>query len=240
MYNTVLGALPLGKRGDAFYYSSYRSHASKTYLEGGGNEWPCCSGTLPQVAADYRISTYFRDQDGVFVNLYIPSTVHWEQGGARLSLTQSGQYPLTDDVAFEIICSHSVRSNIRLRIPAWAKSPSIRVNGKPISGQVRSGIFATVDRDWRSGDRIELALPRTLELKSVDSQHPDMVALTSGPLVLFAVSDDTPKVTRAQLLAARQKAKGTAEWQAECASGRLRLAPFWAIKDETYFTYVPV
>jgi hypothetical protein len=67
MYNTVLGALPLHKNGDAFYYSNYHAHGHKTYLTfyGGGIEWPCCSGTLPQVAADYRISAYFRDKDGV-------------------------------------------------------------------------------------------------------------------------------------------------------------------------------
>jgi hypothetical protein len=41
----------------------------------------------------------------------------------------------------------------------------------------------------------------------VDAQHPDMVALVSGPLMLFAISDDTPKVTLAHLLAAKQHAQ---------------------------------
>jgi len=34
------------------------------------NRWPCCSGTFPQIAADYRISAYFRDEQGVYVNLF--------------------------------------------------------------------------------------------------------------------------------------------------------------------------
>jgi len=242
MYNTVLGALPLNKFGKAFYQSNYHAHAHKAYFDGYGmeDEWPCCSGTLPQVAADYRISTYFKDEDGVFVNLYIPSTLRWRQHDADISLVQSGQYPLADEVAFEITASQPAKFSVRLRIPAWARAPSIRVNGRPISEPVRSGTFATIHRRWHSGDRIELALPRELELKPVDSQHPDMVALVSGPLVLFAASDDTPKVSRAQLLAARQQANGNLEWYADSAAGPLRLTPFWAIKDETYFTYLSV
>jgi DUF1680 family protein len=155
-------------------------------------------------------------------------------------LVQSGQYPLADEVVFEITTSQSAEFTVRLRIPAWAQAPSIRVNGRQISESVRSGTFASIHRRWHSGDRIELALPRELELKSVDPQHPDMVALVSGPLVLFAVSDDTPKVTRAQLLAARQETVGHVEWRAESAGGTLRLTPFWAIKEQTYFTYLSV
>jgi uncharacterized protein len=244
MYNTVLGALPLNKFGKAFYHSNYHAHAHKAYFDGYGNsmrdEWPCCSGTLPQVAADYRISSYFRDQSGVFVNLYIPSTLHWRQEDAEVSLTQSGEYPLADEITFEINTSRPSMFLLRLRIPACAQAPSIRVNGKPISAPVRSGTFVTISRHWKSGDRIELALPRRLELKPVDAHHPDMVALTYGHLALFAVSEDTPKVTRAQLLAARQQGNGGSEWRADTDNGILRLVPFWALKDETYFTYLTV
>jgi DUF1680 family protein len=245
MYNTVLGALPLNKYGKAFYQSNYHGHAHKAYFDGYdhimNDEWPCCSGTLPQVAADYRISTYFRDQDGVFVNLYIPSTLRWEHHGAQMSLTQSGQYPLSDRITLEIAASKPANSGIRLRIPAWAEAPSIRVNGKnvPETG-VRSGTFATISREWKSGDRIELELPRRLALKPVDAQHPDMVAVVSGPVVLFAICDDTPKVTRAQLLSAKQQNQGSAEWHVDTDGSSLRLIPFWAIKDETYFSYLRV
>jgi uncharacterized protein len=244
MYNTVLGALPLNKFGKAFYQSSYHAHAHKAYFDGYGyvmeDEWPCCSGTLPQVAADYHISTYFRDQGGVFVNLFIPSTLRWKQNGADISLVQSGRYPLADDVIFEISASRTTEFSVRLRIPAWVLSPSIRVNGKSILEPVLGGTFATIRRYWRSGDRIELVLPRKLELKPIDSQNPDVVALVSGPLVLFAISDDTPKVTRLQLLAAKQQGNGSAEWRADNDGGPMRLTPFRAIKDETYFTYFSV
>ena len=58
MYNTILGAKPLESDGRTFYYSDYNFKGSKVYSP---HRWPCCSGTLPQVAADYRINAYFRD-----------------------------------------------------------------------------------------------------------------------------------------------------------------------------------
>jgi len=244
MYNTVLGALPLNKFGAAFYQSNYHAYARKAYFDGYGHliqaEWPCCSGTLPQVAADYHVSTYFRDPQGVFVNLYIPSSARWEQQGAQVSLTQSGLYPLANDIALEISVSRPTRFAVRLRIPGWAQSPTIRVNGKEPRQSVQTGTFATIHRKWTSGDRIVLQLPRRLELQAVDSRHPDSVALVCGPLVLFAIADDRPKVTRAQLLAAKQQSPNAAEWQVATVNGLLRMIPFSAIKDEMYFTYLSV
>ena len=80
MYNTILGALPLQRDGRSFYYSDYNLQGSKVYCD---HRWPCCSGTHPQVAADYRINTYLRDPQGIFVALYIPSKATWKQNGAR-------------------------------------------------------------------------------------------------------------------------------------------------------------
>ncbi|MGB9148181.1 MAG: beta-L-arabinofuranosidase domain-containing protein, partial [Acidobacteriaceae bacterium] len=74
MHNTVLGAKPLEDNGQAFYYSDYNFDAQRVYKVA---RWPCCSGTLPQVAADYRINTYLRGPQAVYVNLYVPSTLRW-------------------------------------------------------------------------------------------------------------------------------------------------------------------
>jgi DUF1680 family protein len=244
MYNTVLGALPLNRWGKAFYQSNYHAHARKTYFDGYEHElpdeWSCCSGTLPQVAADYCISAYFHDADGLFVNLYIPSTLHFEHRGENISLTQSGAYPLGDRVDFVLTMTKAMPFALRFRIPEWAQAPSVHVDGVSASGNVQPGTFFTLHRTWRPGDRISLELPRRLELKPVDDQHPNFVALVSGPLVLFGISNDTPPVTAEQLLRARQREQGDVEWVTDTNSGLLSLKPFWAIKDETYFTYFSV
>jgi DUF1680 family protein len=233
MYNTVLGALPLEANGRTYYYSDYNFNGRKVYHK---ERWACCSGTLPQVAADYRINTYFRDVRGVYVNLYIPSTVRWTQGGAQVSLTQRGEYPCDAHVQFEVKATRAVEFAVNLRIPAWAEGASVSVNGKREA--VATGTFVSVWREWKDGDRIEVELPLKARLEAIDQQHADTVALLVGPIVLFAVTESAPTVTRTQLLAVKKT--GAQSWQVETASGAMKMLPFTAIEDQGYTTYLRV
>lgn len=235
MYNTVLGAKPLLADGSTFYYSDYNFQGRKFYKEADAR-WPCCSGTLPQVAADYRINTYFCDSDGLYVNLYIPSTVRWSYESAQISLTQKSEYPFDGAVKFELESSKPAEFAIHLRIPKWAEGASISVNGNRESASVAASQFATLRRTWKKGDRIELDLPMKLRLESIDPQHPQTVASLCGPLVLFAITATAPSITTQQLLAARKT--GQQSWQVETAAGPMSMFPFTAIADQQYSTYV--
>ncbi|HEV2399956.1 MAG TPA: beta-L-arabinofuranosidase domain-containing protein [Candidatus Sulfotelmatobacter sp.] len=234
MYNTVLGALPLEADGRAFYYSDYNFEGRKVYHK---QNWACCSGTLPQVATDYRISTYLRDGRDVFVNLYIPSTVRWMQDGAQISLTQQGEYPYEPAVSFEVKTTKAATFALNLRIPSWAEGASVAVNGKREA--VAAGSFAQVQREWKSGDRIELELPMKIRLEPVDAQHAETVAVLSGPLVLFAINESQSPVTRAELLAAKKN--GTRSWSVETSLGPMKMLPWTVLRgDEPYTTYLRV
>jgi len=233
MYNTILGAKPLEADGRTFYYSDYNFQGKKVYSP---HRWPCCSGTHPQVAADYRINTYLKDARGVWVNLYIPSTVKWTQDGAQVSLTQKSEYPYEPRVSFEVKASKAAEFAVNLRIPSWAEGASVAVNGKREAAG--AGTFARVQRQWRDGDRIEVELPMKTRLEAVDAGHPETVALMFGPLVLFAVTNAQPAVSRAQLLAARKI--GARSWQVATADVPLRMLPWTEIGEEGYSTYVRV
>jgi DUF1680 family protein len=240
IYNTVLGAKRLEPDGRAFYYSDYSNTGNKFYFD---DKWPCCAGTLPQVAADYRILSYFHDADGVYVNLYLPSTLKWTNShGAHVELTQSGGYPLDGNVQVVVKASKASDFALKLRIPAWAKTEdqtaSIRVNGQLVQAPVALG-FASIVRRWKDGDRVELNLPLPLRLEAIDPQHPETVALVRGPLVLFGLTEEAPKVSREQLLAA-SRMPGQAVWQAKTEAGPLLLTPFTEIHEEKYRTYLAV
>ena len=233
MYNTILGAKPLESDGGTFYYSDYNFNGKKVYSD---HRWPCCSGTMPQVAADYGISTYLRDGRDVFVNLYIPSTVRWTQDGAQISLTQNGEYPYEPHVSLRVNTSKAVTFAVSLRIPSWAEQASVAVNGKRTDAA--AGSFVRMEREWKSGDRIELELPLNNRLESVDSQHADTVAVLSGPLVLFALGESQRAVSRAQLKAVKKT--GAQSWQVETGAGPLKMMPWTAIADEPYSTYLRI
>jgi len=243
LYNTVLGAKPIQPDGSSFYYSDYTFKGSKTYF---GGKWPCCSGTLPQIAADYHISAYFRGATGVYVNLYVPSTLRWKEAGAQFALRQVTDYPYDGHIRLDMTSSSAATFSVFLRIPEWARGASLRVNGMRGSQKPAPGSFAEIRRQWKTGDRIELELPFVSRLKSVDEQHPDTVALVSGPLVLMALRENGQDLAReeamerAVLLSAEQTSAGAHEWVAGTGPGKARLKPFLDIQDEAYTTYLKV
>jgi uncharacterized protein len=235
MYNTVLGAKPLGADGRTFYYSDYNFKGRKVYSD---HRWACCSGTLPQVAADYRINTYFRDSQGVWVNLYIPSTLRWTQDGTQVVLTQRSTYPFDSVVEFDVKTSQVKEFAMSFRIPGWAEGATISVNGCRVQTPTTPGSFASAHRQWNTGDRVEVDLPMTMRIEPIDPQHPQTVALLFGPLVLFAITDTQPSLTRADLLAAKRMDQRS--WQVKTAAAPIKMLPFTDIGEEQYSTYMRV
>ncbi len=235
LYNTILGAKPILPDGTSYYYSDYHAGARKVYHR---DKWPCCSGTLPQLAADYHISIYLRSAAGVYVNLYVPSKLRWKTGGAACELTQQTKYPLENQVQIQVGSSRPTEFTVYLRIPAWAEGTSVvSVNGQRISSPVQAGSFAAIRRTWKDGDRIELELPMPLRLDAVDEQNPTLVALSRGPLVLSAMGDARPAFEKAELL--RAQADNTGDCSALAADGsRVIMRPFTSIADDGYSTYV--
>jgi DUF1680 family protein len=237
LYNTVLGAKPIQRDGTSFYYSDYDSPGRKTYYK---DKWPCCSGTLPQVAADYRISAYFHNAKGVFVNLYVPSTVRWQDSGGTYSLQQVTDYPYDARIRMDVSASRPREFSVFLRIPEWATGARVTVNGTPGERKLMPATFAELRREWKSGDRIELELPLNTQLEPVDAQHPNQVALVRGPLVLMTVTTPPVHLSRTGLLSAVQSAPGSHTWSVRTNSAPVLLKAFPDIGDEQYTTYMTV
>lgn len=237
LYNTILGAWPIQADGTSFYYSDYASTGKKVWYR---DKWPCCSGTFPQLAADYHISTYLRSADGVYVNLFTPSSVQWKDEGGQYGLKQETKYPFANKINIHVFASQPREYTLYVRIPAWARpNPVLAVNGTRVSGPLDPGTFASIRRTWKDGDRVELELPMPLRLEPVDANHPDLVALIQGPLVLFALGDSQPAFTQNSLLQAKPTSNTTGDWQATSTDGsRVTMRPFMTIDKETYSTYM--
>lgn len=237
LYNTILGAWPIQEDGTSFYYSDYATTGKKTWYR---DKWPCCSGTFPQLTADYHISTYLRAADGICINLFTPSTVRWSDGGGKYSLTQRTKYPFENTVQIEVSGSRTSEYTVYVRIPSWSgPDPVLSVNGKRVSDPVKLGAFAAVRRTWKEGDRLELELPMPLRLEPVDANHPNMVALMRGPLVLFAIADSQPTFESAELLRAQPSNNSAGDLIANSTDGKpVSMRPFMKIDKESYSTYV--
>jgi DUF1680 family protein len=246
MWNTVLGAKLMRIDGSSFYYSDYHPSAVKTFRQPipGATyrwdldaRWPCCSGTLPQIASDYGISSYFRDRASVYVNLYVPSQLTWTAGSAKCTLTQETNYPTEDLVKLRVETSTPTQFGLHLRIPAWAGGQtSVSVNGKRLPDAPSPGAFFALHRNWRSGDLVELEIDQPVRTLPVDRQTPNQVAIVRGSQVLFAISEMQPQLTRHQLEKPALTRAGANDWHL----GDLLLRPFPYIGDEVYQTYLQV
>ena len=238
LYNTVLGAKPIKQDGHGFYYSDYNNDGSKFYHP---DKWTCCSGTFSQITADYGISSYFHDAEGIYVNLYVPSRVTWSHGADRVTLTQKTSYPHHPSTEIVISSRKPMPFPIYLRIPAWAGPKTvIAINGMHVMASPAPGQFARLDRAWDEGDHIEVEFDMPTVLEPVDTKHSNLMAVVHGPLALFAVGPVPDKLASRELLAATQVSTGSTDWQAKTTAGPLALKPFTAINDEHYRLYLKV
>jgi DUF1680 family protein len=236
LYNTIAGAKPILADGTSFYYSDYNSDgATKVYYK---DKWPCCSGTFPQLTADYGISTYYPAKEGIYVNLFLPSRVIWMQNGTQCTLTQQTRYPSFTTTQLQLDMARSENFTVYLRVPAWANTRTrISVNGKRMEGDVVAGKFFALPRTWKNGDRVEFEIGMPVRLQAVDAQNPQTVALLRGPLALFGVGNLPANFSRAPLLAASAASQSSDDWLVQGDAGRVTFRPFAAIGDEPYRLY---
>ncbi len=242
MLNTVMGALPLEADGRTFYSQDYNVVGKRVYSQ---HRWPCCSGTLPQVVADYGVNGYLREPGAVWVVLYQPSEVRWMEGATTVGMEQTGRYLEEGRVRLRVTVTRPVRFAVRMRVPGWAGGGvKVSVNGRLTAAKVEMG-FATVERVWRTGDAVDLEVPMELRLEALPpdgaTAHTDTVALMRGPLVLFPlreVGETGPlKMAREAMLGAERT--GPMEWTAVDGAGvRRRMVPFVDVGDRVYSTYV--
>ncbi|EGF91705.1 hypothetical protein ABI_01350 [Asticcacaulis biprosthecium C19] len=141
----------------------------------------CCVLSGIESHSKHGDSIYWQSDDTLFVNLFIPSKLTWNKAAFELTT----QYPYDSRVAFKVTQSSGAKAfTVAVRIPGWAKSHTLLVNGKPALAAIDKG-YALIRRTWKAGDVVTLDLP--LELRFEGTAGDDkVVALLRGPMVLAA------------------------------------------------------
>ena len=181
LYNGIGAALPIKDRGTHMYYMDYHLGSCLKYYS--RNAFTCCSGTYFQNIAEYSNLVYFRGSNALYVNLYLPSEVEWKGAAGTVKLTQSTKYPEAGSVSLSLAIERPETFALKLRVPGWSSGMSIRVNGRAHPEAGKPGQWATITREWRNGDAVEIAIPLRFRRVPIDEQHPDRVALARGPVV---------------------------------------------------------
>ncbi|TBR41764.1 glycoside hydrolase family 127 protein [Marinomonas agarivorans] len=209
MYNSALSGISLS--GTEYFYANplrmihgtrdYDSHADVTETPNreGYLACFCCPPNIVRTIANLSGWAYSLADNGVYVNLYGSNQLATQQvDGSSIKLTQETQYPWKGTIKLTIDECKSEAFDIALRIPNWATSAGLSVNGEPVDVATRPGTYAMVNRNWKAGDVIVLDLPMT---PTFIEGHPrieevrNQVAVKRGPIVYCIESPDLPDGT---------------------------------------------
>ncbi|MFD7811962.1 beta-L-arabinofuranosidase domain-containing protein [Streptomyces sp. NPDC059785] len=252
--NQVLGEQdPDSEHGFVTYYTGLWAGSQREPKGGLGSapgsysgdydNFSCDHGTGLETHTKFADSVYFRSRDNkspaLYVNLFVPSEVRFEQGG--VTLRQETRYPSEGHTRLTVTAGRG-RFALRIRIPAWVadtgRNAVLKVNGRSTGGRSHPGTYATVERSWRTGDTVELTLPR----KAVWTPAPDNPQVTSlsyGPLVLAGQYGDTALATLPVIRPESLRAvTGTAtRFTALADGGSVELRPFQEVHHQRYNVY---
>jgi DUF1680 family protein len=151
----------------------------------------CCEGQGTRLIGSLPEHIYSFAPDGLYVNLYEPSTVEWNNDGATLKLKMQTRFPFDSDVVLQFSVARPAQAKIRVRVPSWAiREMDIHVNGDP-AAKGTPGCYVALDRTWSEGDVIQFRLPIALSAERYTGldQIPGHArfAVSYGPILLAAV-----------------------------------------------------
>lgn len=181
LFNQILGSrrdVDSATSPQVTYFVPVRPGQRRSY----GNVGTCCGGTGMENHTKYQDSIYFREADGsaLYVNLYIASTLTWPE--RRFEISQETRYPFEGASTITVKGAGPLR--VKLRVPSWVgRGFGVRVNGAAERLDARPGTYVTIDRTWRDGDRIDIAMPLSFRVeRAIDD--PAVQSIFFGPTLL--------------------------------------------------------
>ena len=190
IWNAAVSTIPMTKDGKVIYYSDYNMYGAAKVNRADG--WTCCTGTRPLLMVEIPRLIYFHDDSDLYISQYIPSSVTWDRSGNCIQLTQSTDFPVKDEICFEIKADAPAVYSLHFRLPAWLeRKAELKVTNEAdqeltVECTVDKNGWLCVSREWNNGDRICLALHQTVYMHSFDPALNGPNAFLHGPVVLAA------------------------------------------------------
>lgn len=148
----------------------------------------CCYGTGIESFAKLADSIYFHDEDGLYVNLFVPSEVNWEAVGVRVR--QETRFPEKPQTTLTVNASSPVTGRLHVLVPFWAtQGVRVRINDQPVEVEARPVSYLTLDQTWNDGDKVEITMPMSLTACPMPDD-PELVAFLYGPLTLAGLTEN--------------------------------------------------
>jgi DUF1680 family protein len=191
LYNGTISGVSLD--GKKFFYVNP--------LESRGNhhrqDWfgcACCPPNIARLIASIGSYIYSQAERDAYVHLYVQGSGRMRVSGQQVVLKQETDYPWDGRILISVNPETPTGFGLNLRIPGWSRSAALAVNGESVEPAVTRG-YTRIEREWKAGDRVELAFPMPVELIEAHPavrQDAGLVALQRGPVVYCLEQIDNP------------------------------------------------
>src|SRR5690554_92762 len=186
LYNHILSSQH-PDTGGFVYFTPMRPNHYRVYSQVHDGMW-CCVGSGLESHSKYGEFIYARDLSSkkipqVYVNLFIPSRLNWAEQG--IVLEQKNLFP--DVQSTRIRIDSDKRFALHIRYPGWVEKGKlvVKVNGKKVRVKHKPGSYIALERNWKTGDLIDVELPMQMHLEQMPGGENYYAALY-GPIVLAA------------------------------------------------------
>lgn len=216
LYNGVLSGVSLD--GTRFFYENPLASAGTHHRQ----DWfgcACCPPNIARLLASLGAYVYGQSETDLAVHLYVQGSAELSVAGQTVTVAQTTEYPWGGRVSLEVTPEQSASFRLRLRLPAWCKSPAVSLNGAAVTLIVERG-YAVLEREWQSGDTVTLDLPMPVQRIYADPRvegNRGRVALRRGPTVYcLEAADNGPNL---DALSLPREAELTAELAPDLLGG---------------------
>jgi uncharacterized protein len=236
LYNHILAAQnPSASRHQHCYYVPMRAGGIKTYSNDYDN-FTCCHGTGMESHVKFADSIYFFAGETLYVNLFIPSVLTWSQRG--ITIRQETRFPEQPNTRLTV-SGGSGHIALKIRVPSWARQGTqVRVNGALQNVSAVPNTFLTLDRNWATGDTVDMSLSPQLVLERTPD-NASVQAVRYGAIVLAGEYGSTnlsglPRLTPSSL---RADPSAPLRFTASASTGNVSLIPFYRLHGQRYTVY---
>jgi len=190
IYNHLLGA-ENPETGCVSYYTALMD--KKPYNCG----ITCCTSSVPRGIAMIPCFTFGNIKNVPTLMLYEPAAYkeNIRTGGKEnidLSMQIESSFPENGNAVITVKTSKTTSFQIALRVPSWSSSFIAEVGGKQFKGTANQ--YLTIEREWKSGDKINVKFDMPVEIISGGKSYPDQIAFQRGPQVLAFDDSVNPEI----------------------------------------------
>lgn len=187
LYNHILSSQH--PEGGFVYFTPMRPRHYRVYSQPQESFW-CCVGSGLENHGKYGELIYAHSENDIYVNLFIASTLNWQEKGIRLE--QDTKFPFEETSSIKVSVKKHSRFRLYVRHPGWVRKGElvVKVNGKAQPVAASSSSYVSIDRVWKTGDVVTITMPMHTSVEYLPD-HSSWASILHGPIVLAAATDST-------------------------------------------------